>query len=440
MEFMESVLIVGGGGREHALLKALLRCDRPLCIYAYPGNAGMENDGCMLVETPIESWQGLANWAVENEIDLTIIGPELPLVEGIVDIFKEEGLTVFGPTQAAAQIEGSKEFAKNLMKKYNIPTAGFETFTNKKAALKYLHDKGAPIVVKVSGLAAGKGALVCNSVEEAEDALTRIFDKKEFGDAGNSVILEDKMTGEEASVFVLTDGKDYKILPVAQDHKPVYDGDKGPNTGGMGAYAPAALVTPELLARIEKEILKPTLKALSKEAVPYQGLLYAGVMITRDGPKVVEFNCRFGDPETEAILPLIECDWFEVFSACARGKLASVEMKVNDGSCVTVVCTSAGYPGPFSKGKKITGVEEAEHNKPNVDIYHAGTTRNADGELITNGGRVLAVTAWADTLKDAIATAYKNTELINYDGKYFRRDIGNKGLSRLKTEFEPAAR
>jgi len=431
VDFMDSVLIVGGGGREHALLKALLRSDRPLCTFAYPGNAGMEHDGCMIVERPIESWEDLADWAVENEIDLTVVGPEIPLVEGIVETFQKLGLSVFGPTKAAAQIEGSKHFSKSLMKKYGIPTADFESFTDKKSALHYLKEKGVPIVVKVSGLAAGKGAIVCDTMEEAENALTRIFDEKAFGDAGSTVVLEEKMVGEEASVFALTDGKDYKVLPVAQDHKPIYDGDKGPNTGGMGAYSPAPLVDDVLLAQIENEIIQPTLNAMAAEGAPYQGLLYAGLMITEDGPKVIEYNCRFGDPETEAVLPLVECDWFETLAACTNGSLESVHWHIRPGSCVTVVCASEGYPGKYEKGKVIRGIEEAERNKSNVDIYHAGTKRNVEGELVTNGGRVLTVTAWADTLEDAIATAYENVAHIDFDGKYFRRDIGVKGLARI---------
>ncbi|MDO5576560.1 MAG: phosphoribosylamine--glycine ligase, partial [Fibrobacter sp.] len=269
---MNSVLIVGNGGREHAILKALLRSDRPLCLYAFPGNPGMEQDGCMLIDKKINNVTDLAEWASNNEIDLTIVGPEAPLVEGIVDVFKEKGLVAFGPSKLAAQIEGSKAFAKNLMAKYSVPTASYEVFETKESALEYLHRVGAPIVIKVSGLAAGKGAVVCDSMEMAEETLVDIFDKKSFGDAGNTVILEEKMVGEEASVFILTDGTNYKILPVAQDHKAVGDGDKGPNTGGMGAYAPAPVVDKAMLERIEKEIVKPVLEAMKAEGCKYKGL------------------------------------------------------------------------------------------------------------------------------------------------------------------------
>ena len=395
---MNSVLIVGGGGREHALLKALLRSDRPLCMYAYPGNPGMERDGCMLVDREIKNWEDLAEWTLQNDIELTIVGPEVPLVEGIVDIFNSKGLTIFGPSKKAAQIEGSKAFAKNLMYKYEIPTAKFKVFESQETALKYLHSHGAPIVIKVSGLAAGKGAIVCDSMEQAEETLSEIFDKKSFGAAGTKVVLEDKMTGEEASVFVLTDGKNYKILPVAQDHKAIGDGDKGPNTGGMGAYAPAPVVDKSLLTTIEKEIIAPTLKAMEKEGALFRGLLYCGIMLTDEGPKVVEFNCRFGDPETQAVLPLVQCDWFEAFRACATGHLSRVSWTVINGYCVAVVLASKGYPGPYEKGKALTGIDEAERNRSNVDVYHSGTILDAQGKLVTNGGRVVAISSWAESL------------------------------------------
>ncbi|HEX3019778.1 MAG TPA: phosphoribosylamine--glycine ligase [Chitinispirillaceae bacterium] len=428
---MNSVLIVGSGGREHAILKALLRSDRPLCLFAYPGNPGMEQDGCMLVDKKISSWQDLADWASVNAIDLTIIGPEAPLVDGVVDVFQSSGLCVFGPTKAAAEIEGSKAFSKQLMKKYNIPTAAFEVFTNKENALQYLSAKGAPIVVKVSGLAAGKGAIVCDTEDAARNALSEIFDQKAFGEAGSSVVLEEKMVGEEASVFVITDGRKFKILPVAQDHKAIGDGDTGPNTGGMGAYAPAPLVDEELLKKIEQQIVIPTLKAMEQEGRRYKGLLYCGIMVTSEGPKVVEYNCRFGDPETQAVLPLIQCDWYELFRSCALGNMAPSEWVNLPGYCVAIILASKGYPGPYEKGKVITGIEEAEHERANLDVYHSGTSLDDDERFITNGGRVLAVSAWADTLIDAITIAYEGVAEINFEGKTFRRDIAAKGLKRL---------
>jgi phosphoribosylamine--glycine ligase len=432
LDFMNSVLIIGSGGREHAILKALLRSDRPLCMYAYPGNPGMERDGCMLVDREIKNWNDLADWASENEIDLTIVGPEAPLVDGVVDIFRKENLTIFGPAKAAAEIEGSKAFAKDLMKKYKIPTADFSIFDNKESALSFVHEKDAPVVVKVSGLAGGKGAIVCDTKEEAEKALVEIFDDKRFGVAGTRVVIEEKMIGEEASVFVITDGKKYRILPVSQDHKAVGDGDTGPNTGGMGAYAPAPLVDDKLLLQIEKEIIKPVLKAMELEGRKYQGLLYYGIMVTSDGPKVVEFNCRFGDPETQAVLPLVSCDWYELFKSCANGKMTSSSWTINPGYCVSVILASQGYPGNFEKGKVITGIEETEREKSNVDIYHSGTALNNQEQLVTNGGRVLAVSAWDDTLEKAIKIAYQAVDGIDFEGKHYRCDIAAKGLARIQ--------
>ncbi len=428
---MNTVLIVGSGGREHAMLKALLRSDRPLCTYAYPGNPGMAHDGCILVDQTIEGWADLAEWAQESDVDLVIVGPELPLVEGIVETFREKNIPIFGPNHAAAEIEGSKRFSKSLMKKYGIPTADFEVFTDKPSAMAYLDKQGAPIVVKASGLAAGKGAVVCDTKEEAEEALSAMFDDRAFGEAADSVVLESKMSGEEASIFVLSDGKDYKILPSSQDHKPIGEGDTGPNTGGMGAYAPAPLVDEALLARVEREIIVPTLDAMRKEGRIYQGLLYVGIMVTEDGPKVVEYNCRFGDPETQAVLPLAQCDWYDVFYACAMGKLSEVKIEISSQSCATVVLASKGYPGKYQKGKLITGISEAERGMPNIDVYHAGTSTDENRHLVTNGGRVLAVSAWADTLQEAIATAYEAVDKIQFEGKTFRRDIGAKGLKRL---------
>jgi len=431
LDFMNSVLIVGSSGREHAILKALLRSDRPLCMFAYPGNPGLERDGCMLVDKPIENWQDLADWATENQIDLTIVGPEVPLAEGIVDAFKKEGLNIFGPSKDAAQIESSKAFAKDLMKKYSIPTAAYEVFEKKADALAYINEKGAPIVIKVSGLAAGKGAIVCDTMDEALAALDEIFDKKSFGKAGEQVVIEEKMVGEEASIFAVTDGKKYRILPAAQDHKAIGDNDTGPNTGGMGAYAPAPIIDSVMMKRIEDEIVLPTLKAMDKEKCTFRGVLFCGVMITKEGPKVIEFNCRFGDPETQAILPIISCDWYELFMSCAKGRLADVKFDMTAKYGVAVILASKGYPGVYEKGKVITGLDDAEHARSNLDIYHSGTVLNKKDQFVTSGGRVLAVSAWADTLSDAIGLAYEGVVEINFEGKQFRRDIGAKGLRAL---------
>jgi len=432
LDFMNSVLIIGSGGREHALLKAFLRSDRPLCMYAFPGNPGMERDGCMLVDKPINSWQDLAEWAMETAIDLTVVGPEAPLVDGIVDIFRENALTVFGPNKAAAEIEGSKAFSKELMKKYNIPTAAFEVVTSREAAEAFLKHKGAPVVVKVSGLAAGKGAIVCDTMEEAERALDDIFVKRLFGAAGETVVLEEKLIGEEVSVFVITDGEAYRILPTAQDHKPIGDGDTGPNTGGMGAYSPAPIATPDVMKIIEDTVVKPTLKAMKAEDRKYQGLLYCGLMITADGPKVIEYNCRFGDPETQAVLPLVTCDWFDLFRSSATGKLSTKGWTVSKGYGVAVIMASKGYPGEYEKGVVISGLDATETLDDNVDIYHSGTRLDDDDAIVTNGGRVLAVSAWADTLQEAIASAYIGVAGIDFSGKQFRKDIGAKGVKHLE--------
>ncbi len=434
MDFMNTVLIIGSGGREHAILKALLRSDRALCMYAYPGNPGMEKDGCMLVTKKIDNWDELADWAQENQIELTIVGPEVPLTEGVVDSFQKKGLSIFGPSKDAARIEGSKAFSKDLMKKYGIPTADYQLFDSKEKALSYLEKNGVPTVIKVSGLAAGKGAVVCDTMEQAKSTLQQIYDTKEFGSAGQTVVIEEKMTGEEASVFVLTDGINYKILPVSQDHKAIGDRDKGPNTGGMGAYAPAPIVDQQMLSKIEMDIIVPTISAMNQEGCRYKGLLYVGVMITPQGPRVVEYNCRFGDPETQAVLPLVQCDWYEIFKSCSNGTLAKTKWTINSGFCVAVVLASKGYPGPYEKGKRITGIDDAEHSLANLDIYHAGTTIDENDQLLTNGGRVLAVSAWAETLIDAIALSYEGVAEVEFEGKTFRRDIAAKGLARLKNK------
>lgn len=434
MDFMNSVLIIGSGGREHALLKAFLRSDRPLCLYAYPGNPGMEHDGCMLVDKQVHSLQDLADWALENEIDLTVVGPEAPLVDGIVDIFKENGLTIFGPNKAAAEIEGSKVFSKELMKKYHIPTAAFEAFTSKEKALTYCREKKTPVVIKVSGLAAGKGAIICDTIDKVERTLADIFEMKVFGSAGDTVIIEEKLIGEEVSVFVITDGDAYRILPTSQDHKAIGDGDTGPNTGGMGAYAPAPIATPEVMEKIETTIIKPTIDAMKSERRRYQGLLYCGLMITNDGPKVIEYNCRFGDPETQAVLPLVMCDWYDLFRSCATGKVSTKGWNVYSGYGVTVVVASNGYPGEYDKGKVIDGLDEIERSNSTIDIYHSGTKIDNNDAIVTNGGRVLAVTACAPNLQDAIDAAYDGVGSIHFEGKQFRNDIGEKGVRFLKKQ------
>ena len=432
VDSLKKALIVGSGGREHALVKALLRSNEPLCLYSYPGNPGMEDDGCMLIGAEVTTWEELANWASAHEISLTIVGPEVPLVEGIVDLFRSRGLPIFGPTAAAARIEGSKAFSKELMKRYGIPTAAFELFGDHESARAWVEEHGAPVVVKADGLAAGKGAIVCNTQQEALAALARIFDDREFGEAGASVVLEEKLYGEEASVFVLADGATYRILPVSQDHKAVGEGDCGPNTGGMGAYAPAPVVDAQLLNEIESTIVVPVLRAMSEEGCPYTGLLYCGIMVTDAGPQVIEFNCRFGDPETQAVLPLVECNWYDVLHAASCGRLAATSWSILPGACVAVVLAARGYPGPYAKGAVLHGITEAQRGREGLDVCHAGTARGANGELVTAGGRVLAVCSRGATLEEAIAKAYEAAAEITFDGVFCRKDIGAKGLARQK--------
>ena len=432
----KNVLLVGSGGREHAIFKALKRSKREMDIWLYPGNIGMEKDGGKKITENIANWGDLAVWAKNNSIDLAVVGPEIPLVEGIVDIFDAKNIAVFGPSKFAAQIEGSKVFSKNLMKKYGIPTAKYESFTDKKSAENYINEVGAPIVVKYSGLAAGKGVSVCETKEEAFKALADIFDDGIFG--SDCVVIEEMMFGEEASIFVLTDGTNYKILPTAQDHKRIFDGDKGPNTGGMGAYSPAPIVDDKLMKEVERTIIEPTLKAMKSEWAlssestlgGYRGLLYVGIMATENGAKVVEYNCRFGDPETEAVLPLVNCDWYDVFYASATGGVSKIDWEVSKNYAATVVLASRGYPASAQKGIVIYGLDEAQ-SLENVDVYHAGTALNENGDVITNGGRVLAITAWDETLQKAIDRAYSAVSKIKFEGMQYRSDIAQKGLRRL---------
>lgn len=424
----KNVLLVGSGGREHAIFKALKRSKREMDIWTYPGNIGMEKDGGKKISDKINGWEELSVWAKNNSIDLCVVGPEIPLVEGITDIFTAKNIPVFGPSKFAAQLEGSKKFSKDLMKKYNIPTAKYESFTDKKSAEDYINEVGAPIVIKYSGLAAGKGVSVCETKIDAVMAITDIFDGGIFGN--DCVVIEEMMFGEEASIFVLTDGTNYKILPTAQDHKRIFDGDKGPNTGGMGAYSPAPVADEKLISEVEEKIIQPTLEAMKKEGGEYRGLLYVGIMVTGNGAKVVEYNCRFGDPETEAVLPLVNCDWYDVFYASATGDVSKIDWEVSKNYAATIVLASKGYPATAQKGIKISGLDEAEKLE-NIDIYHCGTALNENGEVVTNGGRVLAVTAWDETLKKAIDRAYNAVSKIKFDGMQYRTDIAQKGLKRL---------
>ena len=425
-----NILVVGSGGREHAIALAVKKS--PLCenLICAPGNPGMANLGrCVPVD--VADPKALADLAEAEKVDLAIIGPEIPLVAGVVDEFRARGLRAFGPAAAAAALEGSKAFSKNFMKKYSIPTAAFETFTDLASAKKFLAEHPAPIVVKASGLAAGKGAVVCLTDKEANDAVEEMLgDKAVFGESGKTVVIEEFMEGEEASLFAVCDGKDYVLLSSAQDHKRVFDGDKGPNTGGMGAYTPAPVVTPEILSAVKSQIIEPTLKGMAAEGSPYTGVLYVGIMVTKNGPKVVEYNCRLGDPECQVVLPVYDGDLLALFDAAEKGELRNFDAPASPKmSAAIVVMASAGYPGSYEKGKEISGIEDAEAT--GATVVHAGT-KMADGKLLTNGGRVLGVVGTGKDLQAALDKAYEACGKIRFEGAFYRKDIGQKGLARCK--------
>ena len=426
-----NVLVVGSGGREHALVWKLKQSPRVTALACAPGNAGI-GQIATLVPIPADDIDGLYQYAKKNKVALTVIGPEVPLVKGIVDLFEKNGLKVFGPGKFAAQLEGSKVFAKNFLRKYRIPTAAYETFERSQfvAAQQYIMEHEVPLVVKADGLAAGKGAVVCTNTGEALTTLEEFFLKNIFGDAGRNIVVEEFMKGEEASVFVLTDGNEYRLLQPAQDHKQILDGDKGKNTGGMGAYAPAPIVTPQLMKQIEREIIRPTLDGMKREGKPYKGCLYVGLMITPKGPKVVEFNCRLGDPETQVVLPLLESDLFELLEACASGTLSSVTIRHHKASAVCVVIASRGYPDAYETGKPISGLDGIG-GESGVVVFHAGT-KFQDGKTVSAGGRVLGVTAfgYGGDLEGTINAAYGALKRISFDGAYYRSDIGRKALAR----------
>lgn len=422
------VLVVGGGGREHALVWKIAQSPRVREIFCAPGNAGIASLA-HCVSIGAEDVRGLVDFASREKIDLTVVGPEAPLTLGIVDEFSAAGLAIFGPSARAAAIEGSKVFAKQLMAKYGIPTADFAVFAEPAAARRYISQKGAPIVVKADGLAAGKGAVVCRTVEEALFAVEEIMVKGVFGEAGRQVVVEEFLEGEEASVLAFTDGETVIPMLPAQDHKQVYDGDRGPNTGGMGAYAPAPVCTPEVMRAVEEQILRPAVRAMAREGRPYRGVLYAGLMITPQGPKVLEFNARFGDPEAQPLLVLMASDLVEVMEAVLEGRLAETQVRWHEGAAVCVVLASGGYPGPYRKGLPISGLEEAASRHPDVVVFHAGTAL-AEGKVVTAGGRVLGVTARAASIEEAIARAYAAAGEISFEGMHYRRDIGQKALRR----------
>lgn len=418
-----NILVIGSGGREHALYWKLSESPQTEQIYAIPGNPGMGASAAIA----LDDHAAILRFVKEHEIGLVVVGPEVPLMNGLVDELEAAGIRAFGPRANAAEIEGSKSFAKDLMKKYGIPTARYEVFTAAEPARAYIRQEGVPIVVKADGLAAGKGVIVAMTEQEALDAVDAIMEDHSFGDAGARVVIEEFMEGEEASLLAFTDGTTIRPMISAQDHKRAYDGDRGPNTGGMGTYAPAPVMTPEMTERAVEEILKPTIAAMAKEGRVYRGCLYLGLMVTADGPKVVEFNARFGDPETQVVLPLLDSDLVAIMCACADGTLADVPIRWKEGAAVCVVLASGGYPGHYEKGQEIHGLADAE--AMGALVFHAGTAMKA-GKLVTNGGRVLGVVGRGADISSAVDAAYAAATKISFKDAYYRKDIAHRALER----------
>ncbi|MDK2823823.1 MAG: phosphoribosylamine---glycine ligase [Clostridia bacterium] len=417
------VLVVGGGGREHALVWKISQSPRVKEIYCAPGNAGI-GELARCINIPAENIDELVEFALKNKIDLTVVGPEVPLTLGIVDKFLANGLKVFGPTQRAAEIEGSKAFSKELMAKYQIPTAKYQVFTGVQQAKDFIKELGVPCVVKADGLAAGKGVMVCFTLEEALKAVDDILIENKFGKAGSKVVVEEFLEGQEVSMLAFTDGKTVIPMVSAQDHKRVFDNDQGPNTGGMGAYSPAPVYTTQIHETVEKDILRATIDAMGGEGRPFKGVLYAGLMLTENGPKVLEFNARFGDPETQVVLPRLKTDIVDIMEAVVAGELDKINVEWYEEAAVCVVMASGGYPEGYEKGKVITGLEKVPED---VLVFHAGTKKDK-GQIVTNGGRVLGVTALGKDLQGAINKAYQGVEKIDFAGMHYRKDIGAKAL------------
>ncbi len=420
------VLVIGSGGREHALAWKIKQSKKVKEIFAAPGNGGTQDIAANL-DIDVEDIRGLADFAENNKIDLTIAGPEIPLVNGVADEFKRRNLKIFGPVQQAALLEGSKVFAKEIMARSQVPTAAFRVFSEYSQAEAYLKTARAPVVVKADGLAAGKGVVVCASINQAMAAVKAMMQDKIFGPAADKIIIEDCLRGEEASILVLCDGKNVVPLASSQDHKRIYDGDKGPNTGGMGAYSPAPCVTPQLEKHIDEQILRPLFAGFSKQGIQYQGVLYLGLMLTKSGPQVLEFNARFGDPETQVILPRLKNDLIEVMLAVIEGRLSEITLNWDNRACICVVLSSGGYPGKYEKGKVICGLKTI--NSPDVIVFHAATKKQ-NKDYLTTGGRVLNVVALGNDLAQAKDRVYRAIEKISFEKMYFRRDIGWRALEK----------
>lgn len=415
------ILVVGGGGREHAIVKKLAQSKKNPKIYVAPGNAGTEEIATN-VAISVMDFDSLVDFAKKEKIDLTVVGMDDPLVGGIVDRFEAEGLRVFGPRKNAAILEGSKAFSKDLMKKYGIPTAAYENFNDPQKAIKYLETANYPIVLKADGLALGKGVLICKTFEEAKSGIEELMIDKSFGDAGNTIVIEEFLQGREVSVLSFVDGTHYALMTSAQDHKRAKDGDEGLNTGGMGTFSPSPFYTEEVDRYCKEHIYQKTVDAMRAEGREFKGIIFYGLMLTKSGVKVLEYNARFGDPETQVVLPRMENDIIDVFEACIDGCLDKIDLKFEDNAAVCVVLASDGYPLKYEKGKKITGLENFE-GKTDIFAFHAGT-KKVNGDVLTNGGRVLGITATAPTLKEARDKAYEATKLIEFENKYMRNDIG----------------
>jgi len=425
------VAVIGSGGREHALAYKIRESKSCSKLFILPGNPGTKAIGNN-VEIDIKNYKEILNFCLNEKIDLVVIGPEVPLVEGLSDLLRENNINVFGPNKNAAEIEGHKSFAKQLMKEYKIPTANFAEFdsTQLSSAKKYLETADFPLVVKADGLAAGKGVLICENLQEGLSAIDELFVNKIFGESGEKIVIEEFLTGQEASIFAITDGEKFICLPSSQDHKRIGDGDTGKNTGGMGAYSPAPIVTEEILKKVEEEVIRPTLRGLNEKNRKFIGCLYCGLMITAFGPKVIEYNCRFGDPETQAVLPLLKGDFLSLLYSASIGKLDENVVSYSGGAAVCVVTASKGYPDKYEKGFEISGLDDTDNQ--NIIVFHAGT-KESNGKIITNGGRVLGVTSFIEEPNLALAKnmAYDALSKIHFDGINYRNDIADKGIARL---------
>lgn len=415
------VFVIGSGGREHAIVHKISQSPKVTKLYCAPGNAGIAALA-ECIDIGVHEFEKLADFAEQEKIDLTVVGPDDPLVGGVVDVFEQRGLRVFGPRKNAAIIEGSKAFSKDLMKKYNIPSAAYETFDNPKEAIEYLKGCKFPIVLKADGLALGKGVLICPDYEAAVKGVKQIMEDRQFGSAGDRMVIEEYITGREVSVLAFCDGTDILTMTSAQDHKRAKDGDQGLNTGGMGTFSPSPFYTKEIDAFCQERIYKPTMAAMKAEGREFKGILFVGLMLTADGPKVLEYNARFGDPETQVVLPRMKNDIIDVFEACIDGRLKEIELSFEDNAAVCVILASDGYPEHYEKGYPIEGLEKFE-GKEDYFVFHAGTKKQGD-QVVTNGGRVLGITATGKDLKEARRKAYEATQWVSFENKYMRKDIG----------------